>query len=288
MWSMTTPRDKAEQLRRLHHQGAWLLPNAWDAVSARLFEQAGFPAIGTTSAGVAYACGYPDGQHIGRDEMLQALARITRSVQVPITADVEAGYGSTPAEVAATVQGVIAAGAVGINLEDNTSDPAAPLYPLEVQAERIAAARAEAQRADLPLLINARIDTYHALAARLGDAETRLAGTVLRAQAYLHAGADGIFVPFVVDRSTIQALAQQIAAPLNIMAVPGAPVAAELFQLGVARISIGPGAMLATMGLVRNIAQELREQGAYATIQRHAYAFTEAQALFEPGARFAQ
>lgn len=277
---MTTLREKAEQLLRLQQQGNWLLPNAWDAASARLFEKAGFPAIATTSSGVAYACGYPDGQRISRDEMLQAIARITRSVQAPVTADIEAGYGSAPAEVAATVQGVIAAGAVGINLEDSTRDPAAPLYPLAFQAERVAAARAEASRAKLPLLINARIDAFHPSAASIGDREARLAETILRARAYLDAGADGIFVPFVGDLPTIQALAQQIPAPLNIMAGPGAPRPAELFALGVARVSIGPSAMLATMGLTRAIADELRAQGSYDTMARHAYTFAEAQALF--------
>ena len=131
-----TQREKAELLLRLQQPGSsLLLPNAWDAASARLFEGAGFPAIGTTSAGIAYAHGYPDGEQIPREEMLQAITRIASLVQIPVTADMEAGYGPAAADVADTIRGVIAAGAVGVNLEDGTGDPTHPLYRVEVQAE---------------------------------------------------------------------------------------------------------------------------------------------------------
>lgn len=275
---MTTQqqRDRAEQFRQLHQRGALLLPNAWDAASARIFETAGFPAIGTTSAGIAYANGYHDGQQIGRNDMLQAIARITAVVQTPVTADIEAGYGHTAADVAATVREVISAGVVGINLEDNRRDPESLLYSIEEQSARIAAARAEALRADLPLVINARIDTY---IANVGKGEARLAETALRARAYLQAGADVVFVPFVVDPPTIQTLVQQIPGPLNIMVGPGAPSASELFQLGVTRVSIGASAALATLGLVRDIARELRDHGSYETIARHFFTFSELRAL---------
>jgi len=271
-------REKAESLLRLHQPGAaLLLPNAWDAASARLFEEAGFPAIGTTSAGIAYAQGYRDGERIGRDEMVQVIARIASAVQVPVTADIEAGYGAAPAEVAKTIQDVIAAGAVGVNLEDSTGDPAGLLHPLAAQTARIAAARAEAQRAELPLLINARIDTYLASG---GEPQARFDETIHRATAYLQAGADSIFVPFVSDSSLIQRLARAIPGPLNILALPGAPSAPELFKLGVARVSIGVRAMLATMGLVRTIARELHEHGTSAALLRGGYSFAEAEALF--------
>jgi 2-methylisocitrate lyase-like PEP mutase family enzyme len=271
-------REKAESLLRLHQPGAaLLLPNAWDAASARLFEDAGFPAIGTTSAGIAYAQGYRDGECIGRDAMVQVIARIASAVQVPVTADIEAGYGAAPAEVAKTIQGVIAAGAVGVNLEDSTGEPAGLLYPVAAQAARIAAARTEAQRAGLPLVINARIDTYLASG---GAQQARFDETVHRARAYLQAGADSIFVPFVTDASLIQRLVRAIPGPLNILALPGTPVAPELFKLGVARVSIGVRAMLATMGVVRSIARELHEHGSSVTLLRDGYSFAEAQALF--------
>jgi 2-methylisocitrate lyase-like PEP mutase family enzyme len=276
-------REKAELLLRLQQPGSsLLLPNAWDAASARLFEEAGFPAIGTTSAGIAYAHGYPDGEQIPREEMLQVITRIASLVQVPVTADMEAGYGEAAADVAETVRGVLAAGAVGVNLEDGTGDPTRPLYPVEVQTERLAAAREAANRADIPLVINARTDTY---LAQVGEGRARVEETVQRGRAYLQAGADSIFVPYVIDPATIQILVRDIPGPINLLAMPGAPSAPELFRLGVARVSIGSRAMLATMGLVRKIAQELRGHGTYEAMSCEAYRRAEAQALFAPQAR---
>jgi 2-methylisocitrate lyase-like PEP mutase family enzyme len=173
---MTSQSAKAELLLKLHEKGAsLLLPNAWDIASARLFEEAGFPAIATTSAGIAFANGYPDGQQISRDEMLQAIARIAAAVQVPVTADIEAGYGPKPEDVATTIRGVIAAGAVGVNLEDNTGRFQS-LYTIEEQVERLAAARETATDAGLALVINARTDTY---LFQVGAEETRLEETSL-------------------------------------------------------------------------------------------------------------
>ncbi|GHO92109.1 2-methylisocitrate lyase [Reticulibacter mediterranei] len=274
-----TQRDKADQLLRLQQpHSSLLLPNAWDVVSARLFEEAGFAAIGTTSAGIAFAQGYTDGQQISRDEMLSIIARIAAAVRVPVTADIEAGYGHSPEEVAKTIEGVIAAGAVGVNLEDNTGI-LKPLYTLEEQVERIRAAREAASNADLLLVINARIDTY---LFQIGQEATRLEDTLRRARAYLEAGANSIFVPGVIDPALIQVLVREIPGPLNIMAGPGAPSAPQLFQLGVARVSIGGAAMLATMGLMRDIAQELHTQGTYEQMAQHAYDFTAAWKLFQP------
>jgi 2-methylisocitrate lyase-like PEP mutase family enzyme len=277
---MTSQNAKAEQLLQLHQKDAsLLLPNAWDSASALLFESAGFPAIGTTSMGIAFAHGYPDGQQISREEMMQVIARIAAVVHVPVTADIEAGYGPTVEDVAKTIREVIKAGAVGVNLEDSRGI-FQPLYSVEEQARRIAAAREEASRAALSLVINARTDTY---LFRIGDEATRLEDTIHRARAYLEAGANSIFVPGVIDPSLIQVLVREIPGPLNIMVGPGAPSAPELFKLGVARVSIGGAAMLATMGLVRDIARELREQGTYEQIALHAYEFTEAWKLFQPG-----
>lgn len=274
---MTTQQEKAAFLQNFHQQGAsLLLPNAWDVASARLFEEAGFPIIGTTSAGIAFAHGYVDGQQISRDEMLHILTPLIASVQVPVTVDIEAGYGPTPEDVAKTIQGVIAAGAVGVNLEDNTGGFPL-LYSPQVQAERIAAARLVAEHANLALFINARIDTYIFM---VGEEATRLEDTLQRASIYLEAGANGIFVPGVIDPSIIHVLVQEIPAPLNVMVMPGAPSVPELFKLGVARVSIGGAAMFATMGLVRDIARELREHGTYNHLARHPYGFAEACKLF--------
>lgn len=273
-----TQREKAELLLRLQQPGSsLLLPNAWDAASARLFETAGFQAIGTTSAGIAYAHGYVDGERIEPALMFQTIERIASSVRVPVTADIEAGYGPSPDDVAASVERAIAAGAAGVNLEDNTQNPASPLYTLDAQVERIIAARAAAERAGLHLVINARTDTY---LAGVGEGQAQLDETIRRGKAYLGAGADSIFVPGVVDATIIEALVRDIPGPINILAIPGSLPAPELFRLGVVRVSIGDCAMQATMGLVAKIAEELRDQGTYDTMSRYFCGFAEAGALF--------
>ncbi len=157
---MTSQHEKAELLLEYHHEGdGLLLPNAWDSASARLFQEAGFPAIATTSSGIAFAQGYPDGQHISREDMLAVIARIVAAVDVPVTADIEAGYGPAPEDVAQTIRSVIDVGAVGVNLEDNTGT-FHQLLPQNVQVERIRAAREAAGDAGLPLVINARTDAF--------------------------------------------------------------------------------------------------------------------------------
>ncbi len=278
---MTSLAEKAQQLLQLHHDGGLLLPNAWDIASARVFEAAGFPAIATTSAGIAFANGYPDGQQISREEMLAVVARIAAAVQVPVTADVEAGYGDAPADVAGTVRAVIDAGAVGINLEDAPGTPHT-LYTSDEQAARIAAGRDAANAAGVHVVINARIDTY---LGQVGAPEGRFDDTLRRAKIYMEAGADSIFVPGVRDAATIAALVQGIGAPLNILAGAGSPSAPELFGLGVARISVGSSVMLATMGLTREIAQELRGAGTYTGIGAHPYGYGEAAQLLSAGRR---
>src|SRR5881398_668042 len=154
-----TPQDKAQAFRALH-QGPRLLvlPNAWDVATARLVEEAGFPAIATTSAGIAWALGYADGERISRGEMLAVIRRIVTAVRVPVTADVEGGYGATVAAAAETARGVIAAGAVGLNLEDGTNDDT--LLDPELQADRIRAVREAAASARVPLVVNARTDAF--------------------------------------------------------------------------------------------------------------------------------
>jgi 2-methylisocitrate lyase-like PEP mutase family enzyme len=273
---MPTQQEKAQQLLKLHDKGgSLLLPNAWDSASARLFEEAGFPAIATTSSGVSFSNGYGDGQQISRDEMLAVIKRISATVNIPVTADVEAGYGPTPDDVAITVRGVLEAGAVGINLEDNTGY-GNPLYTVDAQAKRIAAGREAANQAGISLVINARTDTY---LYQIGAAETRMQDTLDRAKAYLDAGASSIFVPGVLDRATIEELVRGIDGPLNVLVGPGAPPAPELFGWGVRRISVGGSAMQATMGLVRDIARELLQTGTYEKIGQYALTHAQAQQL---------
>jgi 2-methylisocitrate lyase-like PEP mutase family enzyme len=275
-----TIHERATIFRRLHDRAAdqiLVLPNAWDAASARLIEQVGARAIATTSSGVSWSLGRPDGEGLRRDEMIAALRRIVESVELPVTADVERGYGAnSPADVAETVRQVLEAGAVGINLEDSSGGRDHRLLAPVQQSARIAAAREEASAAGVPLFVNARVDTY---LSHVGDDAARFDETVRRAHAYVAAGADGIFVIGVSDAHTIGRLAETVGAPLNILAGPGSPSISELRALGVARVSVGAGIARAAMTQIRRVAHELLETGTYDAL-REGVPFPEANALF--------
>jgi 2-methylisocitrate lyase-like PEP mutase family enzyme len=234
-----------------------LLPNAWDVASARILEEAGHPAIATTSAGIAYSLGYADGQNIWRDEMLSVVARIARAVRVPVTADLESGYGSTAKEVSETVRAAIEAGAIGMNLEDLSGDEKHPLLELPLQIEKIRAVRETAAAIGVPFVLNARTDVFP---ASVGPEETRLENTVKRLRAYRDAGADCVFAPGVTDLATIESLVKAVDAPLNILALAACPPIAELERAGVARVSTGSGVMRAAMGVVQRVARETMEE----------------------------
>lgn len=250
---------KAETLRKLHGGPRILvLPNAWDVASACVIEELGYPAIATTSAGVAFALGYPDGQRISRDEMLGVVARIARAVRVPVTADMESGYGITPGDMAETAKAIVNAGAVGLNFEDVTGDTESSLVETSLQVERIRAIREASAAMGVSLVINARTDVY---LMPIGPEATRFERTVERLRAYRAAGADCVFVPGLVDRGLIEKLVKSVDAPLNILVTAGCPSIPELQKLGVARASIGSGVMRATLGLVRRIGKELLETG---------------------------
>src|SRR5881409_3876840 len=272
---LPTQAEKAERFRALHAGPELLvLPNAWDVVSARLIEDAGFPAIATSSAGIAWALGYADGERISRGEMLAVVRRIVASVRVPVTADVEGGYGATPHAAAETARGVIAAGAVGLNLEDGTNE--GRLVDVALHVERIHAVREAGRAAGVPLVVNARTDAFELPA--LPPAQ-RFAEAVRRANAYRAAGADCLFVPHVGDAETIGRLAREIAGPLNVIAGPGAPSIPELERLGVRRASLGPRLVQGTLGLLARAARELRERGTYATLADLIVPFAELQRL---------
>jgi 2-methylisocitrate lyase-like PEP mutase family enzyme len=257
--------QKANALRALHHTGkALLLPNIWDVASARMIEEAGFPALATTSAGIAFSLGYPDGQKIPRHEMLARVARIARAVKVPLTADVEAGYGERPEDAAQTAREVIEAGAVGMNFEDGTDDPQHPLIDLPLQLERIRAIREAALKSRILLVLNARTDVY---LAQVGPLEARYDHAVRRLQAYRDAGADCVFAPGLGDSETIARLAKDVQCPLNILAGPGSPSVTELEKLGVARVSLGSTPMRATLGLLSRMAEELKASGTYGALE---------------------
>ncbi|MFL6098759.1 MAG: isocitrate lyase/phosphoenolpyruvate mutase family protein [Actinomycetales bacterium] len=244
--------DKAAVLLDLHAGPGFVLPNAWDAGSARILEQVGFPAIATTSAGIAWSCGVPDGGALDRDTMLEHVGRIVAAVGVPVTADLEAGYGDTADDVGRTVALAVQHGVVGANLED-----AGPgmLFGIDEAADRIAAARAVAPRGTF--VLNARTDTY--FSGMTGDV---FAETVDRAARYVAAGADCVFVPGVVDEDTIRRLAAAIPGPLNIVAgLVNSIDAPTLFSLGVNRVSLGGSLARATLSMLERAGRELLDSG---------------------------
>jgi len=275
-----TQAELARQFLELHNGPKILvLPNAWDVASARIFEEAGFPAIGTTSAGVANSLGYADGQKIPREEMLAVVRRITEAVEVPVTADMEAGFGSTPEEVADTAREVIAAGAVGMNLEDGVEGKPDLLADVSRQNEIIRAVMEAAAGAGVPFVLNARTDIF---LYGIGPAETRLERAIDRLNAYHAAGAPSLFAPGVKDQETIAQLALGVAGPLNILATVGTPPIAELQQLGVARLSVGSGPMRATLGFLGRMARQLREEGVFTLMTEGALPYADTNRLVQP------
>jgi 2-methylisocitrate lyase-like PEP mutase family enzyme len=251
----------AEAFRKMH-QGPrlLLLPNAWDAMSARIFEAAGFGAIATTSGGVAWALGFPDGEHAPWDEVVAATQRIVRTVGVPVTADIEAGYGATADQVARSVLQVITTGAVGINLEDSTHDPAMPIRPLDDAVDRIRAAREAARAADVPIVINARVDLY---LKHVHDDETRFHETVRRAKAYVAAGADCIFPFALTDLKILGDLVAATKVPVNVVGRAGTPSIERLEEIGIARVSIASGATMAVLSHIQDIAGALVKRDSF-------------------------
>jgi 2-methylisocitrate lyase-like PEP mutase family enzyme len=259
--AISDQREKAESFRKLHDRSRILvLPNAWDVASAKIFEAAGFPAVATTSSGVANSLGYPDGEAIPRDEMLALIARIANRLEVPLSADIEGGYAPDLESLKKTIRAVIEAGAVGINLEDGMHSGAPQLHPIETATERVRTARAAADAAGVPLVINARVDVF---LYGIGDKSERFDHAVKRANAYRAAGADCLFVPGPADAATIGKLTVAIDGPVNVMVLSGMPSTRELEKLGVARVSMGGGPARAALTTVRRIAEELRDSGTY-------------------------
>lgn len=256
----------------LHHGPGFVLPNAWDPGSARILEQVGFPALATTSAGIAFALGRPDASLDG-DTMLEHVARIVASVAIPVSADLEAGYGASPEDVARTVARVAELGVVGANLEDQVDGV---LFEVDEAAARVAAARAAAPAGTF--VINARTDTYFGAGA--GDV---FAETIERATRYVEAGADCVFVPGVDDADTIRRLAAEIPAPLNIVAGLTATMvdAPTLFSLGVKRVSLGGSIARAALSLVERAGRELLESGTLGFLEG-AISYAELQRRFAP------
>jgi len=274
---MRVQAEKAEKFRKLHHgKHLLLLPNAWDAASARILEECGHPAIATSGAAVAYSLGYPDGQRISRGEMLEVVGRIARAVRIPVTADLEAGYGTTAKDMAETVKAAINAGAIGMNLEDVTVDDESSYVALPLQVEKIRAIRETAKSLGIPFVLNARTDVY---LMPIGPEATRFERTVERLRAYRDAGADCLFAPGLYDLDTIAKLVKAVEAPVNILANPACPPLPELERIGVARVSAGSGIMRAVMGAVQRIGKEMLEARSCETMFAGAIPYVELQRL---------
>lgn len=251
----------AEDFRKLHRAPPiLLLPNCWDPMSARIFEAAGFPAVATTSGGLSWALGYPDGEKMPWPEVIAATRRIVDAVRVPVSADIEEGFADTADAVGRNVAEIIRAGAIGINLEDGTPRPDQPVRPIADAAARIRAARAAADAEGVPIVINARVDLY---LKGVGDEASRFAETVRRAEAYLAAGADCIFPFALADLDVIGKLTAAIRAPINVVARAGTPPLRQLEAAGAARVSVASGPALAVMSLVQRIAAELHRTGEF-------------------------
>lgn len=268
---MTAQADRATSFHALHRGPEPLkLANAWDAGSARLIESLGAAAVATTSAGVAWAHGYPDGDALPVDLLVGTVAGIVRCIKVPLTVDIEGGYAADAAGVAEVVARVIAAGAVGINIEDGAGSP-------DLLAEKILTARAVATGAGIDLFINARTDVF---LRGLAPPEARVAAVLERAARYRAAGASGIFVPGATDPVEIQAIAAGAGLPLNVMARPGLADAGALAALGVRRLSAGSGISQATWGRTAGLARDFLATGRSGPLGDGAMTYPEINGLF--------
>ncbi|MBM4269039.1 MAG: isocitrate lyase/phosphoenolpyruvate mutase family protein [Deltaproteobacteria bacterium] len=252
----TTQSDRAKHFEDLHRTGTFVLPNAWDAASAAVIAAAGAKAIATTSSGISWSLGVPDGEELSRDDMMAAIARIARAVDVPVSGDAEAGYGPSPKDVATTVEALIDAGAVGANLEDRQRAGGDPLFPLDAMCERIAAARAVADRRGIGFVLNARTDVF---LASVGDPAEREEKTLERGEAFKRAGADSFFVPGLADVPTIARIVSRSSLPVNILLSAGGPTIAQLAEVGVRRISAGGAVASISYAAAQHAAKQLLE-----------------------------
>ena len=272
-------RRRAEAFRALHRgPRILLLGSVWDVASAVVFERAGFAALGTSSAGIAYAHGYPDDEGMPCEAMIDAVRAIAARVTIPVSADMLTGYGATPEAVAATCRLVLDAGAIGVNIEDSAAGGVKALADVPLQCEKLRAVRSTADRYGVPLVLNARTDSYW---LKLDAESTSLRTSIDRANAYREAGADCLFVPGALDPATIRTLVREIDGPVNILAMPGCPAVAALEQLGVRRVSQGSGPARAALRTAQIVARELLDRGTYAGYHDAALSYPDANALFE-------
>ncbi len=249
--------DHAKSFRALHERNEILvLPGVWDALSARVFAAEGFPAIGTTSSGMAWSMGRTSGQELPWPTFLDACQRVAQSVSIPVSFDIEAGFGTSAEEICANVRNAIEVGACGINLEDGVNEGI--LQPEGLTVGTIKGIRKMCNEISYPLFINARTDVY---LGGMPEGSNRLAETIRRGQLFAEAGADGLFAPGILDSREIQTVVNEVPLPLNVYALPGLPSAGELQDIGVRRVSVGCGPLQSVLTRMRTIAGALKADG---------------------------
>ncbi len=251
----------AKEFLALHHNTqTLLLAGAWDVVSAKIFESGGFKAIGTTSAGISASLGFADGERMTIEDNLAVVKRIVNNCNLPVSADIEAGYADSIEDISENTKLVIDAGVVGLNIEDSTGNINQPLYAVEYQSEKIQNIRKVANEMGISLVINARTDAFMLATS---DPDKGISNTISRAKAYLASGADCIFIPDVqgVEKSAIIRLVENIDAPVNFLLGPEMPDITEMQNLGVARVSLGPRPMRAILSKLQTVVNELVNEG---------------------------
>jgi 2-methylisocitrate lyase-like PEP mutase family enzyme len=272
-------KQKANDFLALHHaRSILILPNAWDVISGKIFELEGFKAIGTTSAGIAATLGYADGQKITLTENIEVVRHIVNNTHLPVSADIEAGYDTSVEGVVKAAEAVLNVAAVGLNLEDGTGNPDTPLFEKSLQQEKIRAIREMSVARGIHLVINARTDVF-----LVSDDYTKsLRFAIERGNAYKEAGADCIFIPDNgdLDKQSITTLVNEINAPINIIAGATTPPIAELQDVGVSRVSVGPRPMRAVLTLLRNIAEELIVKGTYQLMSESSISYSDINQWF--------
>jgi 2-methylisocitrate lyase-like PEP mutase family enzyme len=258
--NMVTPehRRKAEQLLALHRGPLLLLPNAWDGLSAKVFEEVGFNAIATTSAGVAWSLGYADGEAVAWHDMLRRIERIVACVKLPVTADIEGGFSSTTPDLIHRIDELIEVGACGLNLEDGL-DHGARLRSVDEACERIDAVRRTATKNGVHLVINARTDLH----LKAGNDSAALNESISRCRAYLAAGADCVYPIGLSDLGMITRLVKELNAPVNVHGRRGAPSIAELQAVGVARVSTATSPAVLMAGALEEAMKKLIQSGSF-------------------------
>jgi 2-methylisocitrate lyase-like PEP mutase family enzyme len=276
---MDSQVEKAEEFRRLHdRKEVLILPNAWDVPSARVFENEGFHAVETSSAGLMVSLGYPDGEKIPWNEFVSVVKRISRVVSLPLSVDMVGGFGGTPESVAKSVKAIIAAGALGINIEDY-AHKTKTLVPLQKHLAKLRTLVKLRGSQKVPFVINARTD---ALRYADGNAEAKLEDAIERAKAFRDAGVDCVYPMGLMDPASILRFVKAVDFPINVMVRKGLPAIPELKQMGVARVSFGPSASYAAMGLLKRASREILDNGTYRGLTDGAITIDELNSLAVP------